>query len=488
MARKRKRKSAKKAQAARRAPRIKTGPRKGQFRKKVHHHRKAHRRARAKEQTIRTRGTPRRSYKKKNPWGGDHAGHARAAKKGWRRRKAKEKRENAARVSGPGPFGRKTPLKRRKKGGRKAGLAKSQTTKVVVVMPKRAAAKRRATTSARHKGTIRHRGRKTYISHPKTVSYVLENPLSNGELALVGGVGLAWWLATDLITRYLETGGSTAAPTANSGFATDGAPTGTVMAVQGGMLLVPGIAQAFVQEPWIKASLQGATLGALFRFGQGVIDWMMAKALANNTMGQQLYAAEQAAQGIGGSGTTTSGSSTSSSSSSTGTTGRPTGVGRFDRRMSPALPASAQNPVLASRPALPASGATALRATLASIASQMSSSPSLSPVGGNALSASPFSTTPVSPSAAAPSAPASTLSPTSPSAAAAAATSPAQLAPSATPATSPNTPGAPTSTAPAPSPGHPGFCAPCTSSYLVQLDAAMTAQKFASDECGSCND
>ena len=162
-----------------------------------------------------------------------------------------------------------------------------------------------------------------YVPAPRQLGsgqYALENPLSNGELALVFFAGGAMFGITDMISRYIETSaaGASPAPTVANNQITDAFPSGASMGAQAALAILPGIAQAFVQEPWVKASLQAATFGAGFHLMGDLFKGAMAKFFSSNAFVQRTYAAEIAAQGAVTSATP---ATTSTTPAATGTAG-----------------------------------------------------------------------------------------------------------------------------------------------------------------------
>jgi len=172
--------------------------------------------------------------------------------------------------------------------------------------------------------------------------YVLSNPLSAGELVLVGITGIAGYGLADFVGRYLSTAAVASGAAANSipagqtvpnDVATTAFPSWTTIAAQFGVAAVPGIASAFVDSPWGRAALQGMMLGAGFALFGGLFKSAMASMLSSNPLGQQLYLAEIEAQAAvtaaGGSTTSTSTTTTApATTAATGMAGLPRGVGR----------------------------------------------------------------------------------------------------------------------------------------------------------------
>jgi hypothetical protein len=293
-------------------------------------------------------------------WPGDHAGHVRAAKLGWRRKKARRSaRKSKARRSHP---------------------RVRYVTKYRYVTKRRPSKKRRSSTYGlgpqraerigRRKVTIRRKHKKTHRHYPKShmegytpperqlaAEYTLSNPLTAGELVLVGITGLVGFGIADFVGRYLETTPVASGAQANSvpsgatvsnDVATLGWPSWQAMAGEFAVAAIPGIAAAFVDSPWARASLQGMMLGAGFSLVSGLWSNIMANLLGTTAIGQQLWLAEieaQTATTSAASGTTTGISTLQGGTTTTptavptvtptvGTQGLPRGVGR--RPMLPA--------------------------------------------------------------------------------------------------------------------------------------------------------
>ncbi len=337
--------------------------------------------------------TPRRHHRRRRAsartWPDSHSRHVRAAKKGWRHRRSAE-------ATSANPRPRRRPRKRARarardwrgqprRHARAARLGWSRRRRAGRVHPRRAHAKRshakrshakrhtrrspRSTRSSRAVTRRYHRSPETLRgigAGPETMrsgsgeGYVLSNPLSAGELVLVGITGILGYGLADFVGRYMTT---TAVP-ANS--STNAIPTGAVysndvatstwpswqaMAAQAAIAVVPGVAAAFVDSPWGRAALQGMMLGAGFSLFGGIFKSLMASMLSGSTLGQQLYAVEIEAQLIGNpwtAGTATAGAggtfcqagtaaaqaapsqqvaAPSATTTATGTTGLPRGVG-----------------------------------------------------------------------------------------------------------------------------------------------------------------
>jgi hypothetical protein len=135
---------------------------------------------------------------------------------------------------------------------------------------------------------------------------VLSNPLSGGELVLVGITGILGYGLADFIGRYMST---TLIVIGTNGTAMNSVPTGGTqvvgndvatqvfpswqsMAAQFGVAAAPMIGAAFVDSPWIRAALQGAGLGAGFALFGGLFKSLMVSMIGGTPLGQQLYLAE----------------------------------------------------------------------------------------------------------------------------------------------------------------------------------------------------
>jgi hypothetical protein len=175
--------------------------------------------------------------------------------------------------------------------------------------------------------------------------YALSNPLSGGELVLVGITGLIGYGLADFVGRYLETTpvatgtSSTATPTGATvpnNVATAGWPTWQTAAAQFGIAAVPMIASEFVDSPWGRAALQGVGLGAGFALFGGLFKSTVAYLFGTTALGQQLYSDEYNAQQLqaqaAGTNTTTLGAGGSSltlpGANTVGTSGLPRGLGK----------------------------------------------------------------------------------------------------------------------------------------------------------------
>ncbi len=181
-------------------------------------------------------------------------------------------------------------------------------------------------------------------SHQLTAGeYTLSNPLSGGELLLVGITGGIFYALADMAGRYMATAPVATGAAMNSvpsgqtvpnDVAVSAFPSWKTMAAQVAVAAVPGIASAFIDNPWGRAAAQGAMLGAGFNFLGGIFKGVMAMMLNQNALGQQLYLPEIEAQNAvtaaGGSTTAASAGTTTTAPAATGTgTGRlPHGVGK----------------------------------------------------------------------------------------------------------------------------------------------------------------
>jgi hypothetical protein len=294
----------------------------------------------------------RRRARRRNPWYGQPRRHAKAARKGWRHRrrgKARRARSHAA------------PIRRRRRRSRaiiargvgrarRSGSRRSTPINIKVSLaPKRRSSHRKARRShtKRRSSARRHRhSQYTPASHQLAAEgYALSNPLSGGELVLVGITGLVGFGLADFVGRYMETTAVASGAAANSipagatvpnDVATTAFPSWQAMAAQFGIAAVPGIAAAFVDSPWGRAALQGMMLGAGFSLFGGLFKSLMASMIGTTALGQQLYLAEteaQAAVTAAGGTTAAATSTTTPTATATGVQGLPRGVGR---RMIPA--------------------------------------------------------------------------------------------------------------------------------------------------------
>jgi hypothetical protein len=173
--------------------------------------------------------------------------------------------------------------------------------------------------------------------------YVLSNPLSGGELVLVGITGIIGYGIADFVGRYMSTTPVAAGGAANSiptgavvgnDVATAAFPSWQSMAAQFGVAAVPGIAAAFVDSPWGRAALQGMMLGAGFSLFGGLFKSLMASMIGTTALGQQLYLAESEAQAAvtaatpaAGTTTTTTTAPAATTTAAPGMAGLPRGVG-----------------------------------------------------------------------------------------------------------------------------------------------------------------
>ena len=170
--------------------------------------------------------------------------------------------------------------------------------------------------------------------------YVLSNPLSGGELVLIGITGIIGYGLADFVGRYMETTPVTAGLAVNSiptgatvgnDIATQAMPSWQSMAAKFGVAAVPGIAAAFVDSPWGRAALQGAMLGAGFSLFGDLFKSAMASLIGSTPLGQQLYLAEYEAQQMvaqAAPATSTTTTSTMTTTTSPGVAGLPRGVGK----------------------------------------------------------------------------------------------------------------------------------------------------------------
>ena len=172
--------------------------------------------------------------------------------------------------------------------------------------------------------------------------YALSNPLSGGELVLVGITGIVGYGLADFVGRYLSTAPVTAGMPANSlppgqsipnDQATMAFPSWSSMGAQFGIAAVPMIASAFVDSPWGRAALQGMGLGAGFSLFGSLFKGFMANMLSNSALGQQLYLAEIEAQASVAAAppaapATTAPAAAPAVAPAPGMAGLPTGVGR----------------------------------------------------------------------------------------------------------------------------------------------------------------
>ena len=270
--------------------------------------RRKRRRARASETAV---ATPRRRKRTlKNPWYKQPRRHAKAAKKGWRKRRSAARRRHAAptrRVSRRRP---RTIVASGRGRARRRGSKRSTpiNIKVSLAPRKRRSSKRRASPK-RHKSHARRRhahAHYTPASHQLAAdSYALANPLSGSELLLLGVSGLIGYGLADFAGRYMETTAVAAGGAANSvptgatlpnDQATIGWPSWQAMATQFGLAALPMIGASFVDSPWGRAGLQGVGLGAGFALFGNIARNAMAQLIGSTALGQQLYLAEYEAQ------------------------------------------------------------------------------------------------------------------------------------------------------------------------------------------------
>ncbi len=302
----------------------------GWRRRKRAHHRRHH-----AHETTTAAASPRRHHRRRasaRTWPDSHSRHVRAAKKGWRHRRSAEAtsanpRRRRARARARARDWRGQPRRH----ARAARLGWSRRRRAGRVHPrrhhhaKRSHAKRhtrrspRSTRSSRAVTRRYHRFPETLrggygYGGPETMrsgsgeGYVLSNPLSAGELVLVGITGILGYGLADFIGRYMTTtavaaNASTNAIPPNATYSNDVAtstwPSWQSMAAQAAVAAVPGIAAAFVDSPWGRAALQGMMLGAGFSLFGGIFKSLMASMLSGTALGQQLYAVETEAQLIG---------------------------------------------------------------------------------------------------------------------------------------------------------------------------------------------
>jgi hypothetical protein len=202
--------------------------------------------------------------------------------------------------------------------------------------------------------------------------YVLSNPLSGGELVLVGITGIVGYGLADFLGRYMETTAVASGQPMNSlpagqavgnDVATMAWPSWQSMAAQFGVAAVPGVASAFVDSPWGRAALQGMMLGAGFSLFGGLFKSLMAYMLSSNPLGQQLYLAEIEAQSAvtAAGGTAAVGAPATAAPAATapapvGTQGLPQGVGRPPMLRAPSGMGQAAAPVGAALATAPVGG------------------------------------------------------------------------------------------------------------------------------------
>ena len=214
--------------------------------------RKAPRRRRARVSShvmeAKRRAPRRRRHKKVEAWKGNVRGHAKAAKKGWRRKKAR--RAAAA------------PKRRRAKRARETMYAAA---------PKRRRTRRHHRAHAPNVMEAK-RSRRRYHAHAKSKS---SSGMTAGELALAvfaGGVG---FVIADGLDRLLATynPSSTDAPPTDK-FTSNGAgtlantlnvaatPNWKRLAAGIGITALPAVGSMYVDNPMVKSSLEGMAIGA----------------------------------------------------------------------------------------------------------------------------------------------------------------------------------------------------------------------------------
>jgi hypothetical protein len=286
------------------------------------------RRRRRRRHAAESSPNPRRR-RRRNPWYGHPRKHAKAARKGWRRRRS-HRRASAPRRRRRGITAAGNVRVRR--GGRRGRGSPAHIH--VHIGPKRRSSRRRHASAPRRRRRSHARRRRYEYTPPSRQlaadSYALSNPLSGGELVLVAITGGLGYALADFAGRYMETtavsGGSLnavpAGATVPNNIATAAFPSWQAMATQAGVAAVPLGLSAFVDSPWGRAALQGAGLGAFFALFGGLFKSAMASLLANQALGQQLYAdeilAQQAVAAAGG---------TTTSSATAGFSGLPRGRG-----------------------------------------------------------------------------------------------------------------------------------------------------------------
>lgn len=135
--------------------------------------------------------------------------------------------------------------------------------------------------------------------------YPLSNPLSAGEMTLLGFTGLLGYGAADLLGRFLQTGPVAAGATQNTRPAGQPAPNDVVtMAMpnlksiggQAGLVVLSGGAAYFIHAPLGRAAVQGIALGSALHLFGDLFKSLMAKVLGTTNIGNRLYLAEIEAQ------------------------------------------------------------------------------------------------------------------------------------------------------------------------------------------------
>lgn len=301
----------------------------------------APRRRRAKHRSrvaaTTTVAAPRRRKARRNPWSGQPRRHAKAAKKGWRKRKRAQRAEAAPRRR------RKSVIVRGRGRARRTGAKRSTPINIrIALSPARAKPRKPHAKPRKHAKPAARRPRAPYTYTPASHqlaadSYALSNPLSGGELVLVGITGVFGYGLADFVGRYMETAAVASGAAMNSvpagatvpnDVATTAFPSWQAIASQFGVAAVPMISAAFVDSPWGRAALQGAGLGAGFCLFGGLFKSGMASLLSGTPLGQQLYLAEFEAQAAVTAAAGTVAPAVAPATSGTGVVGLPRGVGR----------------------------------------------------------------------------------------------------------------------------------------------------------------
>jgi hypothetical protein len=310
----------------------------------------------------------RRRRARAQDWPGHPRLHRKAALKGIRRRKrrlaAAPKRHRARRSRAREWYGQpRRHRKAAKKGwARRRRAQRAASRRSSPRRSRRASPRRRSARRASYKYGKKRYTKRTGRSHrlpahryePKDSdygqggvfedNYVLSNPLSGGELVLVGITGIIGYGLADFVGRYMETTAVASGQPANSipagavvgnDVATGAFPSWQSLAAQFGVAAVPGIAAAFVDSPWGRAALQGMMLGAGFSLFGGLFKSLMASMIGTTALGQQLYLAETEAQAAVTAGGTaapaalpTTSTAAPTAAPATSLQGLPRGVGR----------------------------------------------------------------------------------------------------------------------------------------------------------------
>lgn len=243
--------------------------------------RRARRAKRAVREVVvaakRTRKKRRRTTRKVRAWNGQPASHAKAAKKGWRKRKA---RRASATVT-PRKKRRKTAKRRSPKRRKKM----SEATSVVMAPRRKKRRKSRKSKRARETSSIvaapRRRKHRRARASVRTGRRMFA-PSNGGrgmtarELATVVFTGTLGFLAADGIDRFLATYNPTAAPPTNK-FTSPGAGTlantlniaarpNWQRYTAGGLAVVAPALGAAYTRGMTRASLEGFALGAGISF------------------------------------------------------------------------------------------------------------------------------------------------------------------------------------------------------------------------------